>query len=272
MTWSAFRWTLLVGALSTAGRGMAEVPMPVKGPPTVWDLEWQDSFCTITTGDKRTLGLSFWMTPGDPSPEIYLIGSPSLLPHDVGDKVTLTLSPGGLSRRADAGAFPSTDPVILRLYRLGYKFPAAFSNSDEVEFDLAGKSLAISVHGADKAMAALQGCVDDALSKWGVDAKAFAALRKPPSDIDGYDLLTANDYPQLAIDRNETGRVVARLHVDATGRVQDCTVVVSSRSTTLDSTTCRLALKRGKFDPAIGPDGKPVAAPRIISVKYALIS
>jgi TonB family protein len=266
----AFRVALASLAVSAAVRTIAQTPAPAQPAPAVWDLEFQDSRCTITTGDKRTIGLAVWMTPGQPEGELYLIGSPKMLPRNIGKKLTVVLEPRGGTFRADVYHRSDRDPTILSLTPLPDTFPAAFAKAQEVRLIGGATPLSIPVPAADKAMAALQGCIDDALREWGIDPKAFAELRKPPTIMDDNLILAGDDYPRDAFDNNVTGTVVMRLHVDATGRVQDCAVVVSSGSKLLDNPTCILMLKKGRFDPAIGADGKPTAAPRVFRAEWTI--
>jgi protein TonB len=56
------------------------------------------------------------------------------------------------------------------------------------------------------------------------------------------------------------GAVVARLSTAASGKVTNCTVVLSSGIAEVDATTCRFALQRAKYKPAIGADGRRTAA------------
>ncbi len=71
-------------------------------------------------------------------------------------------------------------------------------------------------------------------------------------------LFTADDYPDEATEKGEAGTVEFRLEVAADGRVSDCIVHKSSGSPSLDSTSCRLLLERGRFKPAADAAGKPV--------------
>jgi protein TonB len=60
------------------------------------------------------------------------------------------------------------------------------------------------------------------------------------------------------------------MDVDARGKVTGCAVVVSSGSTSLDNVTCQAAIQRGRYHPAIGGDGRPMAASRIENVTWQL--
>ena len=70
---------------------------------------------------------------------------------------------------------------------------------------------------------------------------------------------TDTDYPMRAIRNEEAGRVQYRLTVGPNGRAWDCTVIVSSGSATLDSETCKIAMRRARFIPATDSTGTPVA-------------
>lgn len=71
--------------------------------------------------------------------------------------------------------------------------------------------------------------------------------------------ISFQDYPDAALRAGQQGRVAVRLGVSAAGRVTDCTVTTSSRSSILDATTCRLLRSRVRFDPARDRQGVAVA-------------
>ncbi|MBV8686744.1 MAG: energy transducer TonB [Alphaproteobacteria bacterium] len=69
--------------------------------------------------------------------------------------------------------------------------------------------------------------------------------------------VTEDDYPAAAIRSGAQGTVVFRLSVGPDGRVVGCEVTGSSGSDLLDSTTCRLMVRRARFTPATDPQGRP---------------
>jgi TonB family protein len=73
-------------------------------------------------------------------------------------------------------------------------------------------------------------------------------------------LISSDDYPPQALDRNEQGTVGVLIQVDATGAVSGCTVEESSGFEVLDAQTCRLVQMRAKYRPATDAGGKPVAS------------
>src|SRR5947208_275176 len=124
-----FRSVIGLAALSVAVQPSPQTQSPA--PPTVWNLDWQLPHCRISTGSPETIGLSLWMTPGDPDPAIYLIGSRDALPEIGKYTVTVALAPSGETFQAsvfERGVGQKRRIVILS--RLRDKFPAAFAKAD----------------------------------------------------------------------------------------------------------------------------------------------
>lgn len=70
-------------------------------------------------------------------------------------------------------------------------------------------------------------------------------------------LFTDEDYPAEALRNHEKGTVGFRLRVGTDGMVVGCTITSSSRSASLDATTCRLLTERARFSPARDRRGRP---------------
>lgn len=71
--------------------------------------------------------------------------------------------------------------------------------------------------------------------------------------------ITNDDYPAAALRTAMSGAVDFRLDVDEAGIPTRCTVTASSGHELLDTTTCALMMRRARFHPATGHDGRPVA-------------
>ena len=245
---------------------------PAPPPAKVWNLEWQEDQCTISTGSPDTMALSLWMTPGNPDPEIYLIGSRDVL-RTSGNIPSWSRShrPAKRSKPTSITWAALRISESLLLTKLREKFPAAFAKANELRLLTGHNPVVIPVTGASKAMAAMQLCIDDKLSWWGVDVAAYHALRAPPTDLSDDPWIKITDFPHDALVFAKSGQVVARLNVDATGRVADCAVVVSAGWKSLDDTTCRVARQKARYHPAIGADGKPTAAIFIVNVGFRVL-
>jgi TonB family protein len=67
-----------------------------------------------------------------------------------------------------------------------------------------------------------------------------------------------DDYPMKAFDRNWQGTTVMALTVSPEGRPVACAIDQSSGYELLDRQTCMIGMKRPRFTPAYGPDGRAV--------------
>lgn len=78
------------------------------------------------------------------------------------------------------------------------------------------------------------------------------------------------DYPASALSNGESGTTRFTLDIDTDGRVSNCTVTVSSGSSTLDLVTCAKIQTRALFWPARNAKGKKVAGQYSNSVRWVL--
>jgi TonB family protein len=240
------------------------------GPaPTVWKADFQNSQCTLMTGSAEDIGISFRMTPGQPEPEVLIFGTLKKLPNYRGN-VTVELDPGGGKFGVQAMPITTKTARVLQFNDFPHEFALAFAQSRYLFITDGSSRTVVPTSGAHNAFEALQNCVNETLPKWGVDPKALASLKQPPTTIDGKFWISGNDYPLDAQRADWMGYVVVRLNVDATGDVTQCAVVVSSGWKSVDKVTCGNAVARARFHPAIGPDGKPTAAVRTSNVVFRM--
>jgi TonB family protein len=73
-------------------------------------------------------------------------------------------------------------------------------------------------------------------------------------------LITEDDYPIPAVSKGREGTTTMRLRVGSHGRIDRCTVTLSSGSEGLDERACQLLRARAFFLPARNAEGHPVAA------------
>lgn len=72
-------------------------------------------------------------------------------------------------------------------------------------------------------------------------------------------LISPDDYPPEALDRNEQGDVGVLIRVSPIGAITEC-IIEKSASPTLDARTCELIRQRAKLKPPRGPHGKAIAS------------
>lgn len=82
--------------------------------------------------------------------------------------------------------------------------------------------------------------------------------------------VTSGDYPASALRDEMQGAVSFVLRVDPAGRVENCTVTVSSGHAILDDTACNLITQRAIFRPATDKRNRPVAGTYANRVRWVL--
>lgn len=107
-------------------------------------------------------------------------------------------------------------------------------------------------------MKTLDSCAEDLRKVWKVwdYQQGAAGLKEGPSG-DLTSLFSGDDYPGVALLKDQMGSVAFVLLIDEQGKVADCTVTETSGVAALDAQSCAIVKERGKFKPAVGQDGKP---------------
>ena len=116
----------------------------------------------------------------------------------------------------------------------------------------------------------LEQCEAGLLESWGFSREAQSALATFPKIKNEKNLLKPRDYPAGAVRKDAVGAIDTLLNVDQSGRVTSCRLVRASGHELLDTTTCRLLQERAQFDPAIDRNGRAMAAPYYVSVRWWL--
>lgn len=269
MSGFAYRAALGLAAIGLAFPASAQQP---SAPKTVWALTLVDEQCAISTGFAQTVGFAVQVTPGDPEPGLHLIASKQIFPGKLPARATIVLEPSGQTYQTKPYMKLSSSPSReILVPKLPAEFLSAFEKAEEVRLVTSNATVRFPVKGASKAAAALRQCIEVKLSDWGMDPKAYFALRRPPMQVTGQVLIASEEYPPNALANNEQGRVVARLDVDTNGKVTRCVVVVSSSSRNLDRATCTIAALRWRFYPAVAADGSITAAQRIMNINFRIM-
>ena len=109
------------------------------------------------------------------------------------------------------------------------------------------------------ALAALDKCMDDLVTGWGLDPAAQRQRKSAPEPVNNVsDWFRAGDYPSSLNRGGYGGIVVLRLVVAADGSIKNCAVAKAGGDKAFEDLTCRLATTRGQFRPAIGVGGQPI--------------
>ncbi len=107
-------------------------------------------------------------------------------------------------------------------------------------------------------MKSIDACVADLQIFWNIapDARAKLTSRADPhTSLVG--IFSSDDYPGVALQKQEEGAVEIVLLIDEKGGIAECVVTRTSSVAALDAQVCSIIAKRAKFSPAIGADQKP---------------
>ena len=112
----------------------------------------------------------------------------------------------------------------------------------------------------DRAMGAMEACLDELITHWGIDAPAHRTLLKPvtPRKLEQWARKMQGNYPFSAQIQGERGPINIRLKIDRAGKPTECRAIASLAAEVLNSSACEGLMKFGVFDPAIAADGEPI--------------
>jgi TonB family protein len=78
------------------------------------------------------------------------------------------------------------------------------------------------------------------------------------------------DYPVWAFERRQQGVTAFELLIDPRGKPENCTIIQSSGSDTLDRQACTVAMRKARFSAALDANGTPVYGTYRSKVTWAL--
>lgn len=267
---------LLVSPAVPPGAAVEAEIAPREIPTGRWVADRGDGQCAVLrrTTDQRPLTVAVQLGPGSGLVRI-LVFNAGWTRAAVRNRRRVDLSFGGgpvsaperVSGVESAGeygfSFAMLDPAVLD--------QLAASESLTVR-EREKPLLQLSLPSARRAVKVLRDCEEAALRALGVDVEARARLQRQPRPVEPLSsLFSYQDYPTAALSRQVSGRTTARLVIGSNGRIADCAILVSAGDATLDQRTCALLSSRARFEPALGPDGKPAEATLIARVAWSAV-
>jgi TonB family protein len=116
----------------------------------------------------------------------------------------------------------------------------------------------------------MRNCIDDQLRRWGFDPAMYSALQRRPRSVGHIaSWVSSGDYPTDALLHGHQGRTAVRVTIGADGIARNCAVIQSSGDRALDHSTCEVS-RRGRFDPALDAQGRPVEALLVYSITWMI--
>lgn len=251
------------------GQARAQAP-----PGPYWNVDHGQVYCSLARDyGPGTENFGLRVIPGTTRVEMLVANrSWRRPPFTTGQAVRIVLSPDEgplIEAQAVAGRLPRVG-LVVALLDLGEGFVDRFAGARQMRLMRGERTvLTFDLPNAGSAVAALRECFVRTLADWGMDAAARARLRSLPTQI-GMPFHDS-DYPMTALGADAQGVVIVRLMIGVDGRVSDCILLRSSGNTALDDRTCRVYRRDGRFNPAIGEDGQPVAEGYITWVTWRIM-
>ena len=242
---------------------VSAAPLNAAQPIGEWKLEPSDARCVAV----RQYG-----TPDKP---IMLALKAS--PLDEGGLQIAVIRDGFLRGPSQAVARVVIDRQEFDTHALGYplagltkKLATLFNLSPEASSAMRKASdFSVNVKGSvkdgfalapgTKIWAEMDACVERLQSTWNIGKHSAATIVQAPRALESLqNLFSPEDYPSDAYAARWSGTTHFLLLIDERGAVRDCTLIATSGMAVIDSRSCGIVTRKGKFAPAISTDGKPV--------------
>lgn len=266
----------LLPALALLAAAQPSPPaQPPQPPPAArpWQVDWGQYYCSLirTPGEDRPWAAAFLTVPAGDNTVLMLV--PDERGRPVPSRVTsAVLLPSGRSFDVSAREEWRGRKRVLTLYGFPYELRSELEGATALELrDGTRVRLSIPVDQARAAVAAHRRCTARIAREWRLDEAALAALRQRPQSTNrlGYH---ASDYPAAALRTATQGRVILRITVTAEGRAADCAVVATSGNAQIDAISCQVAMRNGRYRPALDGAGQPVTIATVFTVTWRLPS
>jgi TonB family protein len=261
-----FSFALAAALLSAPIAGPAPAQQPPARPSPApaarpWQVDWGQYYCSLIRKPEtgRPFATAFITTPGGTGTSIRLV--PEAGQQAPGGIDSIVLMPAGTRVPVYSSDQLQREHMVVRsISDLPPTFREMLGAATELQLRTGARIRArVPLDGMPGALAALRQCSSAVSREWGIDEAALAALSRRPRSTNLLGL-SWQDYPAAALRRATEGHVIARISVDARGHATECATVASSGSPEIDSTVCRVAMTRGRFEAALDAAGRPVAA------------
>jgi len=131
-------------------------------------------------------------------------------------------------------------------------------------------TLTLQLGSLEKPIAALNACIEELTSHWGIDVDAHKSLTRPAVPVNLHETARMIDYPPQMIRQSMPGVVNIRLAIDERGRVSGCHIQMPLSDPAFEETSCADIQHALEFDPALDKDGNPIASYWITRVVFEL--
>lgn len=120
-------------------------------------------------------------------------------------------------------------------------------------------------------LAALDTCIENLLTSWGVDVERHKTLSRAATPFNSPDKwIMSYDYPKGMLFSGQPALVNFRLSIGPDGMPTACHIQATTRPKEFDNAVCKSVMKRARFSPALDAQGQPLVSYYQNSVYFRL--
>ena len=134
------------------------------------------------------------------------------------------------------------------------------------------RAVRIPLAGMDQVSTAMDDCMTNLVSYWGIDPADQARVAKVPivTNLGEITRRVATDYPDAALRRGQQAEIMLRLIIEANGKASECVRTDVTEAGLIDVELCKVVMKRGEFEPAADSEGRPLRYYLIQRLRYVI--
>lgn len=277
-------------------------------PSSQWVLDYHADKCrlarTFGEGDAKTILYLEQLTPGDTFS--WLVSGPALEKLRPQRDVTVQFGPGFASFDVTQGS-PMTmgeygnvlegvryqhieDPLVRTLAessdgtttvapptpppsQLRALKPQDGARIDHLQMRQPGRfSLRLNTGRLDKAFDAMNTCMDNLVTTWGIDPATLRQQLTPPRWANQGSLARRiqEAYPSKALNSREQANFQLRVIVGPAGRAMACSLINLTTAEGFTDQVCPIVLASGRFEPARDASGTPITSLFVTKILYRI--
>lgn len=243
--------------------------------PGIWVLNQEQTSCSVSLrpAGRPQQVLTFHIDPAmdawgfSVAGEIPRIGA---LHREVEIGVSFLPNATRLASTAMLVRDPDTNEELISI-TLPSGPPEQFAGAAGLLVEAKGREhVQIELPDTQKAFDDLRTCNEALLMRWGLNPQLLSSLSRKPRPMNGVQMVNPVDYPEVSINRREQGATTVRFSIGPDGRVKGCAPLISSGFPALDAQSCRSLIKRGRFEPALDQNGRPITTESVTTIHWAL--
>ncbi|MEO1968966.1 MAG: energy transducer TonB [Sphingomonadaceae bacterium] len=308
MKFSAFILAATSLIANSAAAASNDVPIVLQ-PSSPWDINYGKNSCRLSrifgSGEDST---AFYLEKYDIGSMFTVLMAGKTLKHFARPDSIIRFSNGGGALELTAGQFGSYGPSVVAIdgtlnpdELTHNKHEKTYSTSGDAQYTSTGEgeaadrwsltpaqmqsitwieishgknSLRLNTGPIDKPIAALDKCVDDLVSSWGLNPSELRTItHQAIPDVEAIKSIASDiqqHYPSTAIALGSQATISVRLIIDTSGHVSDCQITNVTEAKDFDDYACKAFEKSGKFEPARDKNGNPIKSSFTTNVVYRM--